>query len=255
MSVTPSDLTPAEPEPPRLVADGATLGHEMGRAYREMLSYYRKEMSLAEADARARSPGGGDLEHLLETPPDQLSWWVLGRVAGQDPEQAQAIWERAAEQAFNELASGNRAARAVEASGTPWERAQFLAILQAFVRDLQPRGGVEAALVETLAQAYTTQLHWLARLTILSNTEAQRQDSEIKACGAWRPPTVEAAATLDQAAAMVDRFNRLFARTLRAFRDLRRYTPQVVVQNVGQLNLAQAQLNVAQTESPTTQGA
>jgi hypothetical protein len=43
---------------------------------------------------------------------------------------------------------------------------------------------------------------------------------------------------------MIDRFNRLFARTLR---DLRRYAPQVVVQNVGQLNLAQAQLNIGQT--------
>jgi hypothetical protein len=52
---------------------------------------------------------------------------------------------------------------------------------------------------------------------------------------------------------MVDRFNRLFARRLRAMRDLRRYTPQVVVQNVGQLNVAGAQVNVAQTEPPTAQ--
>jgi len=157
------------------------------------------------------------------------------------------------DQAVNELASGNRGAKAVEARGTPWERAQFLALLEAFVADLQPRGGVESAMVDTLAQAYSSQLTWMTRLTILSNTEAERQDREMKEDGVWRPPTVEAAAAIDQAAAMVDRFNRLFTRTLRAFRDLRRFTPQVVVQNVGQLNLAQSQVNVARPELPTTQ--
>ena len=185
----------------------------------------------------------------METPPEQLSWWVLGRVAGQNPEQAHAIWERTLDEAHNELSSGNRGAKSVEAAATPWDRAQYLTLLDTFIADLQPRGGVESALVDTLAQAYTTQLRWLARLTILSNAEAQRQDREIEHDGVWRPPTVEAAAAIDQAAAMVDRFNRLFARTLRAFRDLRRYTPQVVVQNVGQLNLAQAQVNVGQVDA------
>ena len=47
---------------------------------------------------------------------------------------------------------------------------------------------------------------------------------------------------------MVDRWNRLFLRTLRQLRDLRRYTPPVVVRNVSQLNIAQQQMNVAQTQ-------
>src|SRR5262245_58367283 len=36
---------------------------------------------------------------------------------------------------------------------------------------------------------------------------------------------------------MVDRFNRFFLRTLRQLRDLRRYTPQVTIQNAGQVNV------------------
>ena len=44
---------------------------------------------------------------------------------------------------------------------------------------------------------------------------------------------------------MGDRFNRLFLRTLRALRDLRRYAPSVTVQNVGQVNIGQQQVNVA----------
>ncbi len=35
---------------------------------------------------------------------------------------------------------------------------------------------------------------------------------------------------------MVDRFNRLFMRTLRSLRDLRRYSASVLVQNVSQFN-------------------
>ncbi len=43
---------------------------------------------------------------------------------------------------------------------------------------------------------------------------------------------------------MVDRFNRLFLRTLRALRDLRRYSPALVVQGSAQINVAERQVNV-----------
>ncbi len=42
---------------------------------------------------------------------------------------------------------------------------------------------------------------------------------------------------------MVDRFNRLFLRTLRALRDLRRYAPAVNIQNAGQVNIGGQQVN------------
>ena len=47
---------------------------------------------------------------------------------------------------------------------------------------------------------------------------------------------------VEQAAAMADRFSRMF---LRALRDLRRYAPAVIVQNAGQVNVAGKQINVA----------
>jgi hypothetical protein len=43
---------------------------------------------------------------------------------------------------------------------------------------------------------------------------------------------------------MVDRFNRIFLRTLRALRDLRRQEP-VVVRRAGQVNVGHQQINVA----------
>jgi hypothetical protein len=125
-----------------------------------------------------------------------------------------------------------------------------MAVLRGFVTDWQPRGSIETALLETLAQAYTAQLIWTTRLQALTLAEAKCQDRDLERQGQWEPPTVDAAAAIDQAAAMVDRFNRLFARTLRALRDLRRYTPQIVVQKVDQLNVGAQQVNMA-PQAPT----
>jgi hypothetical protein len=48
---------------------------------------------------------------------------------------------------------------------------------------------------------------------------------------------------LAQSAEMADRVNRLFLRTLRAFRDLYRYAPTVTIQNLGgQVNVAAQQV-------------
>jgi hypothetical protein len=56
---------------------------------------------------------------------------------------------------------------------------------------------------------------------------------------------VTGAQAIEQAGAMVDRFNRIFLRTLRALRDLRRGPQPVLVQNAQQVNVGQQQVNVA----------
>jgi hypothetical protein len=50
---------------------------------------------------------------------------------------------------------------------------------------------------------------------------------------------------IEQAAGMVDRFNRIFLRTLRALRDLRRLPPAVIVAKADQVNVGGQQVNVA----------
>ena len=50
---------------------------------------------------------------------------------------------------------------------------------------------------------------------------------------------------MEEAAAMADRFHRMFLRTLRALRDLRRYGGPVIVQQAGQVNVGGQQVNVA----------
>jgi hypothetical protein len=52
---------------------------------------------------------------------------------------------------------------------------------------------------------------------------------------------------VDTAAAMVDRFNRIFLRYVRSLRDLRRYPvamPVTVNANGGQVNIGEKQVNI-----------
>jgi hypothetical protein len=84
-----------------------------------------------------------------------------------------------------------------------------------------------------------------------STLDFKREEAETRKSGAWRGPRLKDAEAIDQSAAMVERFNRLFVRTLRTLRDLRRYAPAIHIEHAGQVNLAQgAQLNVARAEPP-----
>ena len=80
---------------------------------------------------------------------------------------------------------------------------------------------------------------------MVTTTEGKLEETLLKRDGHWKPPRIGVAETIDQSAAMVDRFHRLFLRTLRALREHRRHAPQVVVQNAAQVNVGAVQQNVA----------
>jgi hypothetical protein len=61
----------------------------------------------------------------------------------------------------------------------------------------------------------------------------------------WEPPRLTEAETVAQAMGMVERFQRIFTRTLRALCDVRRRPLSVVVQGAGQVNIGEQQVNVA----------
>jgi hypothetical protein len=223
----------------------------MAAAYRGMVNFYRQEMklSLEEADARAREPMPTERRvQLLASPQDQISWYALNSLAEHDPDAAWAVWERLKRDAQAELASGHRAAQALESNAGPWERAQFLAVRASLMEQWQPQSGIEQVLIDTLAQAQMMYMVWVELLHQRTMCEATRERTQIERDRTWEPPRLNYAEAIEEAATMVDRWNRLFLRTLRQLRDLRRYTPSVVVGNVGQLNIAQQQMNVAATQ-------
>ena len=99
-----------------------------------------------------------------------------------------------------------------------------------------------------MAQAHSCYLSWLHRQHVQASSESRTQDAKLEEGGYWVPPRVDTAQAMDQAATMADRFQRLFLRSLRALRDLRRYTATIVVASAGQVNVSNGpQMNVAQS--------
>jgi hypothetical protein len=159
---------------------------------------------------------------------------------------ARQRWEEIKAAALQELQTGHRATEIMEPAGSRcWERAKFLATRNDLAVEWQPRNGIERQLIDTMAQAQAAYLYWLGTLmarTMLESVTARRlQEEECQ----WAPPSVTDAEAVEQAAAMVDRFNRISLRTLRALQDLRRYSQQVIVQNAGQVNIGEKEVNVA----------
>jgi hypothetical protein len=219
-----------------------------------MMAFWQEHFGDSYEQALAKLNGPLDLAHrkrILDCPPEQVTWLDLHTLADQDPDAAAQRWEEIKTAALQELRSGHRAASTVEATSVgPWDRARFLAIREEFGRDWRPRNGIERMLIDVMAQAHTAYLFWQERLTLYSALEPSSDNPSAGDKGTWNPPRVTESHAMDQAAAMADRFHRMFVRSLRALRDLRRYSPAVVVQNARQVNVGEKQVNVAGGGSP-----
>jgi len=103
-----------------------------------------------------------------------------------------------------------------------------------------------------LAQTFFQWQYWLEQVILRSQTEPRREHHEYTLWkqrhqrkqnaksfddGHWFPPYVEEQEALEHAAQMADRWNRMYMRTLRQLRDLRRYAP-VTINNPSQVNIA-----------------
>lgn len=239
-------------------AELVSLAHELSNQRRRAIEYLRSQSGFepAEADARVREllapdnveRAGGGSDRIVTGLPQEATWLELERLAERDPAQMLRRWKEINQGALDELLSGHRAALTIaRPSGeTPWTRARFLATRAAFIEEWQPRGGIELSLIDVLAQAYTLYSHWLSVLVAETGMSNERRASIYSPTGKPEPPRVSEVETIELAASMVDRFHKLFMRTLRQLRDLRRYTPTVMIQNAGQVNLGNQsqQLNV-----------
>jgi hypothetical protein len=217
-------------------------------AYARMVEFNKEELGLTsdEAEKRVRTTTDWDVKRATEAPADHITWYAIQSVMDHDPALGLATWERVKLAARDELETGHRAAAVFDWDSSPWNRAQFLAIRESFREEWRPKGGVEDALIDVMAQCYAEWLSWMKEHFILSSSEGKMRELELKREGHWAPPRVSVNATIEQAAIMIERYNRLFLRTLRALRDLRRYAPTVIVQTAGQVNVRAVQTNVAQ---------
>ena len=133
-----------------------------------------------------------------------------------------------------------------------WNIARYLGVRESFIDDWQPNGGIEVALIDMMAQTYFQWQFWLEQTVKRSETKERVENHEYSKWiaqrkaeykingwseGEWSRPYVSEQQALEHAVQMADRFNRIFMRTLRQLRDLRRYSP-VTINNPNQVNIA-----------------
>ena len=200
-----------------------------------------------QALARVHETDDRTIEGIRSAPPGQVRFVDLYLLARHSPELSVQRWEEVKQAARKKLQSGYRAASVVAPTGASscWPKARFLALRAELLEGWQPCNSVERLLVDTLVQAQTQYEHWLEVLTgrtTLQKVLEEKADGLVDEAR-WSPPRVTDSDAIDQAAEMVERFHRLVMRTARQLQNLRRNPPVVMVQNAGQVNVAQQQVN------------
>jgi hypothetical protein len=239
----PVKTTPNEAGVPMKKASTAevqALGQELGNTYRRFVEEYKRfgDQPLEVMYQHAAEPASQEfLEEIKNTSCKRIRYRDLQRVTEKDPAEGLALWESINEVARDYFEAGVFAANAVK-NEDPFERAQYLIYRDAFIKEWQPRGGIEQAMIDMLAQAFFYYQYWLKVSTRIIDFEHLVIEKKIEKWENWSPPRQKYVEMLDHATQLADRYNRLFLRTLRQMRDLRRYSQPVIVNNAGQVNVA-----------------
>lgn len=248
------------------------LEMEAGGMLRNTDAMAAEPFGIAEASQRAREPVGyepGQDAHTGQFVPDQVSWNELGRLVEHEPETARDVWLAIKREARNELTSGVRAAQALESpvpsTNQPWQRARYLAIVDALRTDLQPRGALEELLIERMASTYHLCLHWQREAIEREQLEVWRGESTMRQEHAgmtaaqkerqrleygYLPPRQAQADAIRDAYLMSERFERALLRLVREFRNMRRTFANLIVaaDTVNLANGGPQQVNMAGTD-------
>lgn len=256
-----------------------SLIREMQHAYIRRVAYYRSEMggSLSLEDARERAyhackdedEAKRIYDKIMSYPLDIIGFADLAEMWPVAPRMAEGLWEMLKNEASEEFESGHLASKAlcpVDYMRTAWNVACYLGVRESFILEWQPRGGIELSLIDMLAQAFLQYQYWMKQSVLRTQTEPRYEEPEYtnwKQCksaaakangwehGWWDIPYVKEQDAVEHAAQMADRWNRIYMRTLRNLRDLRRYSVPVTINNPQQVNIATdggKQVNVTSEE-------
>jgi hypothetical protein len=255
-----------------------SLLRELHHAFVKRVAFYRStaggSYSLEEARKAAYHPctdveeAAKHLDKLRSYPVDRIDFGDMLPLMNVAPDMAEDLWREMKVDGLLEFESGHLASKASMPTPhmrTPWNAASFLGLRASFRIDWEPRGGLELALIDMLAQAYLQFQYWVKESVLRTQSEPRREAedylhwkkhkrSEYKAEG-WDPgwwdiPYVREQEAIEHAAQMADRWNRTFMRILRNLRDLRRYST-VTINNPQQVNIAAdggQQINLATDE-------
>lgn len=243
----------------------SSLFRQMHKAFVRQVAFYKTSAggSLSVEDARAKAfhactskeEAKEHFKEIMELPIDLLNFVDLMKLQNEAPRVAEWLWEQTKREGRKEFESGHLAANITFPEGymkQVWNIARYLGVRESFIDEWGPKGGIEVAMIDMLAEAYFQWQYWLEQTVRRSQTKEQLEHPEYsrwKAClqrenkwyerdeGYWVRPLVSEERALEHAVQMADRFNRIFMRTLRQLRDLRRYTP-LTINNPNQVNIA-----------------
>lgn len=237
-TIMTSPQPPAEVRPPG--EDAATLARELSREFIKRLQEYRK---ARDGDMALFDVEDIQFEKFLEAyrnkSADEVTFDDLERLSRQHPEEALDRWEEVKATAREDIGNGWHAARDVSCDA--WDRACYLAIRDQLRETFPPRTGLEAMLLDEMAQ------YELVRRRLMSQLRQHAWSSAKNREQLNRIP-----ATILQT---VDRLQRLNQYALRTLLALRRGRTPVVVQSSGPSRLAGGPPADGATDGPTTEDA
>jgi hypothetical protein len=188
-------------------------------------------------------------ERALEEPSECLSWHSFSTVRDTFGNEAeQGLWDRVWDEQAIDLATGQHAAMVVQENPSPADRTRFMVIRNNLADEWKPRPGSETMMVDMMAQAWQMYETWLQRHVYQITYQCGHLtpgDKERAQYKEWFPPRLSESEAIELSVTMATRFQNQFLRLVRALRDLRRMMPSLVIQNAGQVNVGQQQVNVA----------
>lgn len=147
-----------------------SVARELRKAWACRVVYYIENEGLTPQQAvqKANNPQPDvsteqEYQHILSQPVNSISWWAIAILFERDPAMAADVWEEIKQEARNEFLSGHRAAGGLEVAEyqqEPWSRAQYLAVREGFIEQWQPKGAIEIAIIDMMAQAFSQYLFW-----------------------------------------------------------------------------------------------
>jgi hypothetical protein len=225
-------------------AQARLIGNEIARIYAEKVRAYQDLYKTHPNDEYIKdSYGTGAKVHAAATEPaddssyqralkqsaERLTWNDLQVVFERDESAAVSLWRGVLDVALDQLKGGIYACETLHhVDSDMFQRAQFFVIRDSLANAWQPKDAIEMSMVEMLVQAFVSYHYWLrlANSMAAREYEAVEQKLERDRYGErnsrWDTPRITTADAIDRAIAMADRFNRLYLRTLRQMRDLRR---------------------------------
>jgi hypothetical protein len=237
----------------------------LGHYYVRQVAYYRSaeggNLPADQARARAYRECNDEeqakelFELLMSKPVDWIDFQDLMQLNSFSSAMAQNVWEIVKREARDEFESGHLAAgvfEPVDYLKDAWARARYLGLRESFADEWEPRGGIELGMIDLMAQAFFQVQYWTEQSVLRARTEPREEAYEYQKWkhynreakteswkyGNWDIPYVREQEAVEHAAAMADRWQRMYFRAVRQLRDWRRYTPQVTINNPRQVNIA-----------------